>query len=72
MLWKLRYRKPFGATDDFIEAKDLPEAEAIGRAFCEREPGYKYIGVTAGVIATAEILHADGAVSEPKKARVGA
>lgn len=74
MLWKLRYRKPFGAVDDFIEGKTLQEAEQIGRAFCEQSPGYKYIGVTPGVVATADILkNAKGEiVAPPKPARVGA
>lgn len=69
MLFKLRYRKPFGAVDDFIEATDLAEAEQVGRAWCDQQPGYKYIGVTAAIVATAAILPTKAAT---KAARVGA
>lgn len=52
----LRYRKPFGAVEDRVLAEDLLEAEAVGRTFCEKEPGLRYISVRHTVIADPSIL----------------
>jgi hypothetical protein len=75
VLFKLRYRKFAGATDDLIDAKDISQAEQIGRTYCDQH-AFKYIGVSSAVIATASILETGEALpaeAKPKeKARVGA
>lgn len=73
-LWKMRYRKPVGVVEDCIDAPDLERAEATGRLFCEKEPGYKFIYVRPLVIATWQAVEAEpGEAPKPNgKARVGA
>lgn len=57
MLFHLRHKKPrIGIVESLIEIDDpklctnLQEAERIGRALCDQEPGYLYISVDYAII----------------------
>lgn len=69
MLFTLRFRKPYGVATSLIEAKDFATAEHVGKVYCEREPGYRYISVEQAVVADESILKPEDV---KKPARVGA
>jgi hypothetical protein len=56
-LFNLRYRKAVaGVTVTFIEARDLETAEKVGRAYCARLQGARFITIEPAVSADESIL----------------
>jgi hypothetical protein len=69
MLFTLRFRPPVnGVQERFVEAKDIVQADAVGRKWCDTQAGYKFVSVGQAIVADASILGED---AEKKPARVG-
>ena len=72
MIWMLRYRKPQGVTVGHFEAPTLVEAQAIGRAWCEAQPGgWRYITVEPFLLDLRNITPEAHRAAAAKTARVG-
>ena len=69
MLFTLRFRPPVnGVQERFVEASDVVKADRVGRAWCDTQPGHKFVSVGQAIVADESIL---GDEAKAKPARVG-
>lgn len=43
MIFRFRYRKPFGAVDGYVDASDVVQAVKVAETWCLQQQGYRFI-----------------------------